>query len=265
MSIAIIGSGNIGAAIAKGLSQGSMIKAEDIYITDIRMEPLELMKQFNPKINTVFGDYSFVSQVDIVVIAVKPWVAEQTFSMIKPFLDYSKQVVVSVIAGVDFVDMNNVLIRENGSLPACFRVIPNTAIEIRQSMSMISACNASEEQKARILAIFNDLGKAMIIDEKLLSAGTALASCGIAYAFRYIRSAMTGGIEMGFYPSEAQEIVVQTVLGAASLIQANGTHPEVEIDKVTTPMGITIKGLNEMEMAGFTSSIIRGLKASNVK
>ena len=264
MSIAIIGAGNIGSAIAKGLSLGSVISPENISITDIRKEALDEMNEFNPKINTVFGDYSFVSKAKVIVVAVKPWVADQTFQQIAPLINYDEQIVVSVIAGYDFSEMNRSL-EKDGKVPTCFRVIPNTAIAIRQSMSMISACNASDEQKAYILSIFNDLGKSIMVEEKLIPAGTALASCGIAFAFRYIRSAMTGGIEMGFYPNEAKDVVVQTVLGAAMLLEANQTHPEVEVDKVTTPMGITIKGLNEMEMAGFTSSIIRGLKSSNVK
>lgn len=264
MSIGIIGAGNIGAALAKGLVQGNKIAAKDIYITDLRMETLEEMKDFCPEINTVYKDYSFVSQVKTVVIAVKPWVAEQTFQLIAPYLNYDEQIVISFIAGYDLTEMGKVLER-NGKCPAMFRVIPNTALAIRQSMNMISVANASEAQKAYILDVFNDLGKAMIIEEKLLSAGTALASCGIAFAFRYIRAAMTGGIEMGFYPKEAETIVVQTVLGAAMLLDETKNHPEIEIDKVTTPMGITIKGLNEMELAGFTSSVIRGLKASNGK
>ena len=240
MSIAIIGSGNIGSAIAKGLSLGTLISAKDISITDIRKEPLDEMNKFNPEIKTVFGDYSFISDAKVVVVAVKPWVADQTFAQIAPLLDYDKQIVVSVIAGYTCCEMNRVL-EKDGKVPACFRVIPNTAIAIRQSMNMISACNATEEQKEYILNIFNDLGKAIIIEENLLSAGTALASCGIAFAFRYIRSAMTGGVEMGFYPNDAKNIVIQTVLGAAMLLEANQTHPEVEVDKVTTPMGIIIR------------------------
>ncbi len=93
----------------------------------------------------------------------------------------------------------------------------------------------------------------------------SLSSCGIAYAFRYIRAAMEGGVEMGIYPHVAKEVVLQTLRGAIDLIEANNSHPEVEIDKVTTPGGITIKGLNEMEAQGFTNAVIKGLKASHLK
>ena len=95
-----------------------------------------------------------------------------------------------------------------------------------------------------------------------MAAGRALASSGIAFALRYMRAATEGGVELGFYPKQAQEIVVHTVKGAVDLLLENKSNPEMEIDKVTTPGGITIKGLNEMELSGFTSAVIRGLKAS---
>ena len=140
--------------------------------------------------------------------------------------------------------------------------MPNTAIEVMSSMTFVSARNASKEQTDLIIHIFNELGNAMLVEERLMGAGTALASSGIAFALRYIRAAIEGGVELGFYPKQAQEIVVHTVKGAVDLLLENKSNPETEIDKVTTPGGITIKGLNEMELSGFTSSVIRGLKAS---
>ena len=113
-----------------------------------------------------------------------------------------------------------------------------------------------------ILAIFKELGEAMIIEERLMGAGMALASCGIAYAMRYVRAATEGGVELGMYAKDAQHIVEQTLVGAVELLRANKSHPEAEIDRVTTPGGITIRGLNAMEENGFTNSVIKGLKAS---
>ena len=113
-----------------------------------------------------------------------------------------------------------------------------------------------------MLNIFNELGEAMLVEEKLIPAGTSLASCGIAYALRYIRAAMEGGVELGFRADDAKRIVMQTLRGAVDILDAGGQHPEVEIDRVTTPGGLTIKGLNAMEAAGFTNSVIEGLRAS---
>ena len=130
------------------------------------------------------------------------------------------------------------------------------------SMTFISSARSTNEMDSTILDIFGELGEAMLIDEAVMPAATSLASCGIAYALRYIRAAMEGGVELGFRADDAKHIVMQTLRGAVDVLEANGTHPEVEIDRVTTPGGLTIKGLNAMEAAGFTHSVIEGLRAS---
>jgi pyrroline-5-carboxylate reductase len=111
-------------------------------------------------------------------------------------------------------------------------------------------------------AILRELGDAMLVEERLMNAGMVLASCGIAYALRYIRAASEGGVQLGFRAAEAQHIVAQTLRGAASLLERPNAHPEAEIDRVTTPGGLTIRGLNAMEQAGFTNAVIRGLLAA---
>jgi pyrroline-5-carboxylate reductase len=143
-----------------------------------------------------------------------------------------------------------------------FLVIPNIAIAQLQSMTFIVPALAAETQHTeQVVALFNSMGHSLITDEQHLAAGTTLASCGIAYAMRYIRAAAEGGVELGFKADQAKQIVMQTMRGAVELLEASGLHPEAAIDLVTTPGGVTIKGLNEMEHAGFTSSVIKGLKA----
>ena len=145
--------------------------------------------------------------------------------------------------------------------PKLFLAIPNTAIAVKESMTFLVPVTANSEETDTVLRLFDELGQCIVTEERLLASGTTLASCGIAYAMRYVRASVEGGVEIGFRASDAQQIVLQTVRGAVSLLQATGNHPETEIDKVTTPGGVTIKGLNEMENAGFTSAVIRGLKA----
>ena len=128
-------------------------------------------------------------------------------------------------------------------------------------MTFIVPVDATTEETAKIIDLFDEMGDTLITDEQHLGAGTTLASCGIAYAMRYIRAAAEGGVELGFRADDAKRIVMQTVEGAVKLLEATGLHPEAAIDMVTTPGGVTIKGLNEMEHAGFTSAVIRGLKA----
>ncbi|MCD7938424.1 MAG: pyrroline-5-carboxylate reductase [Tannerellaceae bacterium] len=266
MKITIIGAGNIGGAIARGIAKGTLCESGDITCTAKSEQTLQRLKEENPGFTITDNNVEAVKGADIIIIAVKPWRVEMIIDQIKTFLDYDKQMVVSVAAGITFDQLTTYFTKHSGydymSTPALFRVMPNTAIEVLNSMTFVSACNASQEQCDQMLAIFNELGNAMLIEERLMAAGTALASSGIAFAMRYIRASIEGGVELGFYPKEAQEIVVHTVKGAVELLLKNKSNPEAEIDKVTTPGGITIKGLNEMELSGFTSSVIRGLKAS---
>jgi pyrroline-5-carboxylate reductase len=142
------------------------------------------------------------------------------------------------------------------------RAMPNTAIAIQQSITCLGHAGATAAQLAYVQELFNQLGRTTIIDEKLMDAATVLGACGTAYAMRYIRANIQGGIEIGFDAATASLIAAQTIKGAAELLLEKGTHPEYEIDKVTTPKGCTIAGLNEMEHQGFSSSLIRGLVAS---
>ena len=234
----------MGGAIARGLSTCDLFRPQDITVINRRASKTAEIQGFNPELQAVTGDYSSLATADIVVIAVKPWMVE---ALIKEHLTGKRpdrQIVISVAAGI-------------------YCAIPNTAIEVKQSMTFITGLNATEDQNRLVLNIFGALGKAELVEERLLGPATTLCSCGIAFAFRYIRAAMEGGVELGLYPQKAQEGVLQTLRGAIALLESNGSHPEQEVDRVTTAGGITIKGLNEMEHAGFTSAVIRGLKASN--
>lgn len=259
MKITIIGGGNMGGAIASGISSGTIFTPQNITVIDRNQKNIDaLVKKTN--INGVINDYSSLSEADIIVLAIKPWMIEEVLNKYTKSFN-SKQIIISIAAGISLNQLSEWIIPDS----AIYRVMPNTAIAIKESMSFVASHNSTKEQDELILRIFNELGKAELIDEKLFAAATSLASCGIAFAFKYIRAAMEGGIEMGFKADQAKEIVIQTLRGAANLLEANNSHPEVEIDKVTTPGGITIKGLNEMENAGFTTAVIKGLKASYVK
>lgn len=260
MKITIIGVGNIGGAIANGLANSSDIKASNITCADFSQQALDKINQLNPAIRTTSDNIEAIKKADIIILAVKPWRMQSLCESIRETLDYKKQIILSVAAGITFEQLAQYLTVDTTN-PVLFRIVPNTAIEVKSSMTFIAAQHATEEQTAQVLKIFNSLGTAMLVEERLIIAGTALASCGIAYAFRYIHAATEGGVELGFYPEEAQEIVLQTLQGAIDLLKIKGTHPEAEINKVTTPGGITIKGLNEMEHAGFTSAVIKGIKA----
>ncbi|MDR2473835.1 MAG: pyrroline-5-carboxylate reductase [Tannerella sp.] len=263
MKLAIIGSGNIGGAIALGLSKSNIISASDIICADKSDAVLAKIRASNPEIVTSTDNVISVKNADVVIIAVKPWLVETVIDEIKPVTDYSRQMFVSVAAGINTFKLSRFLDKDD-SEPTFFRIIPNTAVEVRESVNFIAPYNATDEQTNIIVKLFATLGLTFVINENLMGAATSLASCGIAYAFRYIRACMEGAVELGFYPAQAQEIVMQTLKGAVALLDARKSHPESEIDCVTTPGGITIKGLNAMEENGFTNAVIKGLKASNV-
>ena len=255
MKVTIIGAGNMGGAIARGLAQGNSVATSDITVSDPTTDKLEELKAEYPDINVIADNSEAIEGADIIILAVKPWLVSQVLSIIK--LE-PEQVLVSIAAGVTFQSIEESI----GSGQTIFRLIPNIAIKYLQSMTLIASHNASKEQEQFILDIFNEMGLAMIVPESQMAATTALTSCGIAYVLKYIHAAMQAGIELGIYPKEAQKMVAQSVKGAAELLLNQDTHPAVEIDKVTTPGGVTIKGINELDHSGFTSAIIKAMKAS---
>ena len=256
MKVAIIGAGNMGGAIARGLAKGTMVNVTDITVADLSKEKLNELQQEYPEIQVVCNNQEAIKEADMVIIAVKPWLVQPVLSALEW---NTEQILVSIAAGVSFEK----LVEYSGNPElTMFRLIPNTAISHMESMTLIASWNASSEQEKLLIDIFNEMGMAMLISENQMAATTALTSCGIAYVLKYIQAAMQAGVEMGIYPKDAQKMVAQSVKGAATLILNNDTHPSVEIDKVTTPGGITIKGINELEHAGFSSAIIRAMKAS---
>lgn len=246
----------MGGAIARGIVQGSKVKAVDITVANPSNGKLDALKAFNPEINVTNNNQEAIENADIVLLAVKPWLVKSVLESVS--FDAKKQILVTVAAGVAFTEYCKIV----GESATVFRVIPNTAISLLESTTLIASYNASKEQEQFMLDLFGKMGLAMIINESQMSAATALTSCGIAYVLKYIHAAVAAGVEMGIYPKDAQKMVAQSVKGAAELLLQNDTHPAIEIDKVTTPGGLTIKGLNELEHAGFSSAIIRAMKAS---
>lgn len=262
MKIAIIGAGNMGGALARGLAKGSLIPTSNIYVANPSTAKLDALKGEFPEINVTTDNCAATAAADVVVLAVKPWKVVEVVDQIKPAMDYTRQAVASMVGGLGIAQLSEWLDKGCGQLPATYLIIPNTAIATMSSMTFIASARSTAEADRFLLDVFNELGEAMLVEESLIPAGTSLASCGIAYALRYIRAAMEGGVELGFRADDAKRIVMQTMRGAADILASNNSHPEAEIDRVTTPGGLTIKGLNAMEAAGFTNSVIEGLRAS---
>ena len=246
----------MGGTTIEGLVRGKTFNNEDITVSDPNQATLKKFAKMGVK--TTSENDKAAKDADIVCVVVKPWLVETVLRGIKSALNPQKQLLIVVAAGVSSESIKKWL---NLNCPPLFLVIPNIAIAQMQSMTFVVPVNATEQQTQTILDIYNEMGDTLITDEQHLAAGTTLASCGIAYAMRYIRAASEGGVELGFKADDAKKIVLQTLRGAVELLAETGLHPEAAIDLVTTPDGVSIRGLNEMEHAGFTSAVIRGLKA----
>ena len=255
MKITVIGSGNIGSALVAGLLREGSTAPCNIRLTDLSQDALAPFTAQG--VRTLQDNVAAVKTAEVLVLCVKPYQVCDVIKELLPVLT-DDTLLVSFAAGVTLDQMTEIA----GNKPL-FRVLPNTAMAVCQSMTCIAAsATVSTSQCNTALNLFSRVGKARFIDESLMNAATVIASCGTAFALRYLRAAMTAGVEIGFRPAVAEEIIAQTILGAAVLVSESGNHPEAEIDKVTTPKGITIRGLNEMEHAGFSSAVMQGILAT---
>jgi pyrroline-5-carboxylate reductase len=254
--IAIVGAGNIGLAIANGLVESGRFGAGDITLSRRNVQLLEGMRGRG---FVVEGDNrAAVRAADVVVIAVEPQQIDGVLQEIASELTAGRHVLISVVTGVT----TRQVLRHLGEGIAVVRAMPNTAIAIRESMTCLASDEGNGEAIDVARSIFDTVGKTLVVDEESMIAATALGACGIAFFLRAIRAASQGGIEIGFHSRDALAIAAQTARGAATLLLSMENHPEYEIDRVTTPRGCTIAGLNRMEHEGFSSAMIRGITTS---
>ncbi|MBM6992407.1 MAG: pyrroline-5-carboxylate reductase [Prevotella sp.] len=259
MKISVIGAGEMGGAFAAGLLKGTLFQANDITVANPHEGKLTKFAQLGASVTT--DNKVAADGADFVAIVVKPGVVKSVIDEIKDELDYKKQTIINMAASIT-IDQLEEWLKKDGEVPEIFQAIPNIGIEERASMTFIAPNGKGAANINKAKDIFDDLGLSMVTNESLLFTGTAMAGCGIAYVMRFMRAATEAGVELGFKANDAKDIIVQTMNGAVKLLQANGGHPEAEIDKVTTPGGMTIRGLNAMEKNGFSNAVIEGIKAS---
>lgn len=256
--ITIIGGGNIGLSLAKGLVKSGYCDAQSICITRRNLASLEEEKAMGFQVSD--QNKLAIAKADFIVLAILPQqikkVMEEIYPVLKP-----NQTIISVASGVTCMDIKEVL----GTEKVVIRAMPNTAIAIGQSMTCIATDEAPQDKLDEVSRIFESVGSVVVINEDLMTSATALCACGIAFFLRSIRAASQGGVEIGFHAHDALKMAIQTAKGAADLLLQMQTHPESEIDKVTSPKGCTIAGLNEMEHNGFSSAFIKGIKLSAKK
>lgn len=252
MKIHIIGGGNLGVSIALGLSKFS--KGNEITITRRNTSGILHLQDIGVLVTS--ENKHQIEDADIIILTIKPYQVDTVLAEILPVV--SNKVIASAVSGLSIENLQNKI----GPLNSAIRIMPNIAAQFGASATCIAFHEKDKERAQDVISLFQSLGTAPIIDEKLMDAATVLAASGTAFALRYIRASMQAGIEIGFDWQTALAISAQTVKGAAEMLLEERVHPEQLIDRVTTPQGCTIAGLNEMEMHGFSSSLIRGIKSS---
>ena len=257
--LSILGSGNIGSALARGIVASGLYAPARIILTRRRADLLAPFAREGYQVTTDNPDA--VRKGDVIILAVTPQQLNNLLAEIRPVIEPARHCVISLVSGASIAEIRK-------ALPAgttVIRAMPNTAVSIRQSMTCIAASGANPEDLNAVKRIFEGVGRVVVIDEHLMVPATALCACGIAFFLRAIRAASQGGIEIGFHAEDALLMAAQTALGAASLLVEGGDHPEREVDRVTTPQGCTISGLNQMEHQGFSSAMIKGIVTSAEK
>lgn len=250
----MIGGGNIGSAVAKGLVKSGIVRPEDMTVTNIVLDAVQPLKdEFGIRITT--DNRQAIRDSEIIIMALKPYVGPRVLAELKDCFEPGRHILVSFISGKTIAELKSI----TGNNMPLFRVMPNTAAEFCESLTAIAQEGESEENKKKITHLFSKMGLCIEIPETMMPAVTVLASCGTAFALRFMRAMAQGGIEIGFNSNQAHQIASQVMLGAAKLILETDHHPEREIDKVCTPKGVTITAINTMEHNGFSSSVIKGI------
>ncbi|AEA45506.1 pyrroline-5-carboxylate reductase [Fluviicola taffensis] len=256
--IGIVGCGNLGLSLLKGLRK----QYPNSSIIASRRNISELVSLQDDLTHFTTNNQELLDSCDYLIIALKPYTIISFLEEHRNFIDTKRHTIISVATGIRIQEIQTAL---QSTQISVYRGMPNTAADVQESMTALSVIVDPLNRKEQVSELFGAIGETVWIDEQLMESATILGACGIAYALRFIRAMIQGGIEVGFDAKTANKIVNQTVKGAAQLLIQNGLHPEEEIDKVTTPKGCTIVGLNEMEHSGFSSALIKGIVTSYQK
>lgn len=249
----------MGGAMLDGFLRSGKFAAADISISNPHTDRLASYSEQGVHVSA--DNRVAAAWGDVVFVVVKPWLVEGVMEEIGDVLDAERQKLVVVAAGLKAEQLKS-WVEYEGKCPSTFFALPNTAIAVGASMTFVTTVCGTADDDSAIKDVFDTVGETLFVEARQFGAGMALASCGIAYAMRYVRAATEGGVELGFKAGTAKDIVLQTIKGAALLLQQSGANPEDEIDKVTTPGGFTIRGLNAMEREGFTNAVVEGLRKS---
>jgi len=253
--IGIIGGGNMGEAILRGLHQKRM--AEGIAVSEIRSDRHASLKK-HYGVEVVSDNRKLASQAEVIILAVKPQELQGVLREIAPALD-SSTLLISIAAGASLGAIASIL--DKGA--RLVRAMPNiAALALESATALAKGGEASDEDLKVAQEIFNALGKTVVIPEALMDAVTGMSGSGPAYVCLFIEALADGGVRMGLPRKEALELAIQTVLGTARLLTEHSEHPAHLKDKVSSPGGTTIAGIAALEAKGFRGAVMEAVASA---
>jgi pyrroline-5-carboxylate reductase len=255
--IGVIGTGNMGEALISGLLHSRSSIPENIICSDIRKDKLRAVKEAYG-VATTSNNLSVVDASEIVVYAVKPQIMASVLRETAPGLDMTK-VIISIAAGVPLAAIESCLNKDLRLI----RVMPNIAASVKEGAAAIAAGKHVLKDDLKIAkAVFDSVGKSVIIEEELMDAITGLSGSGPAYIFLIVDALADAGVKMGLSREDALFLSTQTVLGAAKLLMETNEHPGRLKDRVTSPGGTAIAGLHTLEEGGLRTTLINAVETA---
>lgn len=253
-TLGIVGAGKIGEALAMGVVAHGLVPAGKI-ILSVKSERHRAELEARSGMRTVIDNGIVTREAETLILAVKPKSVTDVIGEIAPFLGLDK-LLISTAAGVSLEVLES-------AAPAgtpIIRTMPNMAVGIGEGMTVLSPGRyVKDEQLGWATELFRAVGRAMVLEEQHMDAVTGLSGSGPAYVYIIIESLSDGGVKLGLPRDVATELAAQTVLGAARNVLLTGEHPAKLKDQVTTPAGVTIDGILELEAGRIRVTLINAV------
>ena len=255
--VGLVGTGNMGEALIKGLLHGHVCKPEQIFCSDTRPERLKVVRE-TYGVKGTSHNIEVVKHSEILILAVKPQIMKQVVSEVAKYLDLSK-LIISIAAGVPLDAIESCAKKELKLI----RVMPNICVSVREGVSAIAGGkHIHKEDLMTAKTIFDSVGKSLFVEETLLDAVTGLSGSGPAYIFLIIDALADAGVKVGLSRNDALILASQTVLGAAKMLIETGEHPGKLKDLVTSPGGTAIAGLHTLEEGGLRTTLMNAVEVA---
>ncbi len=258
--IAFLGGGNMAEALVKGLIAAGTAKPDQILVTDVSPDRLEHLKK-TYGVAPRSSNQEAAREADIIVLSVKPQVIDRVLVDISSAVD-DRKLVISIAAGVALAKIEKGL----GEKARVVRVMPNTpALVLAGAAGLAGGKRATNEDISLAQKIFNSVGRAVVVEEKLMDAVTGLSGSGPAYVFMIIDALSDAGVKAGLPRQLALELAAQTVFGSAKMVLETKEHPGKLRDMVTSPGGTTIEGLHALEKGKLRATLMNAVEAATAR